>query len=167
MAGGAGDDDGPGHEVAAGHFVEQPASVRGDGVAEVGMQKIVAEEGGGNTAKLDGHTVDGVRMAAAAKEGGEGVAHWYLASAARAAEGCLFSIFLFVHTAPFDGPPPDGNGQAMGITHHNFCTYPRKNSSNLPIYYEKKLYLTLEKLLLSYLILKLKIFLFSLFYLTL
>ena len=75
MAGGARDDDEPGHEVAVGHFVEQPAGVRGDRAAEVGMQKIVAKEGGGNVAKLDGHAVDGVRMAAIAKEGCDGVAH--------------------------------------------------------------------------------------------
>lgn len=95
MAGGAGDDDGPGHEVAAGHFVEQPAGVRGDGAAEVGMQKIVAEESGGNAAKLDGHAVDGVRMAAAAKEGGEGVAHLVPGiGRTRGCEACLPSIFF-------------------------------------------------------------------------
>jgi len=95
VAGGAGDDDGPGHEVAAGHFVEQPAGMRGDGAAEVGMQKIVAEKSGGNAAKLDGHAVGGVRMAAAAKEGGEGVAHWYRIGRTRGCEG--LAVFYFLH----------------------------------------------------------------------
>jgi hypothetical protein len=59
------------------------------------MQKIVAEESGGNAAKLDGHAVDGVRMAAAAKEGGEGVAHLVPGiGRTRGCEACLSSIFF-------------------------------------------------------------------------
>jgi hypothetical protein len=59
------------------------------------MQKIVAEESGGNAAKLDGHAVDGVRMAAAAKEGGEGVAHLVPGiGRTRGCEACLPSIFF-------------------------------------------------------------------------
>lgn len=37
MVGGAGYDDGPGHQVAAGHFIEQPAGVRGDLAPQVGI----------------------------------------------------------------------------------------------------------------------------------
>lgn len=89
-AGGGRDEEGPGDDVAAGHFVEHAPRVREVAAGLVREEEVVAEVGGGEAAELDCGAVDGARVrvvvpaAAAEEEGGEVVVHrGCLASAAR------------------------------------------------------------------------------------
>lgn len=80
-AGGGRDEDGPGDDVAAGHFVEHAPRVREVAAGLVREEEVVAEVGGGEAAELDCGAVDGARVrvvvpaAAAEEEGGEVVVH--------------------------------------------------------------------------------------------